>query len=104
MMDDSVRPSVGPAEVTYSFCPNCEIAILPGTDHRDDEGCFVALKQFVKLCQDDIENSRMRDFQHPTRDELLESLAYLEDQFEKFVIYATAILRDIKKAKRGTIG
>ena len=94
----SVGQSVPP-----SICPNCEIPIYPGSDHRDGEGCFAALKAFVKLCQDDIENSRMRDFQHPTRDELREHLVYLEDQFEKFTIYTGTIRTYIRNALRGTL-
>jgi hypothetical protein len=55
------------------------------------------------MCQDDIESSRMQGFQHPTRDELIQELAYLEDQFEKFVIYTGAIQARIKNARRGTL-
>ena len=87
----------------FNICSNCEIPILPGTDHRYDDGCFVALKQYVKLCQDDIESSRMRDFQHPTRDELATELEYLEKEFEKYTIYVNSVLARIQKARRGTL-
>jgi hypothetical protein len=55
----------------------------------------------VKLCQDEIENSRMRDFQHPTREELLEQIAYLAEQFDKFVIYVQSMRDHIAEASRG---
>ncbi len=83
-----------------SICPNCEIPTYLG-DHRTDDGCFAALKQYVKLCQDEIENSRMRDFQHPTREELLEQIAYLAEQFDKFVIYVQSMQSHIADASRG---
>jgi hypothetical protein len=86
-----------------SICPNCEIPILLGSDHRDGDGCFQSLKQFVKLCQDDIENSRMKDFQHPTREEMLDQLIYLEEQFNKFVVYTNTMLEEIRKIRRGTL-
>lgn len=89
--------------VPPSICPNCEVTIYPGSDHRDQDGCFVALKAFVKLCQDDIENSRMRDFQHPTREEMLDQLIYLEEQFNKFVVYTNTMLEEIRKVRRGTL-
>jgi hypothetical protein len=76
---------------------------LPGTDHTTDEGCFEALKQFVKLCQDEIESSRMRDFQHPTREELLTRIQYLDEQFERFVIYVTSMRDELRKLSRGTM-
>jgi len=82
-----------------SICSNCEIPIYIGTDHTTDDGCFVAMKQFVKLCQDDIENSRMRSFQHPTREELLNSMVYLEQEFEKFVIYINAMRERIRSSR-----
>lgn len=86
-----------------SICPNCEIPIYPGSDHQDQDGCFVALKAFVKLCQDDIEENRMRDFQHPTREEMLDQLIYLEEQFSKFVVYTNTMLEEIRKIRRGTL-
>jgi hypothetical protein len=86
-----------------SVCPSCEISILPGTDHTTDDGCFVALKQFVKLCQDEIESSRMRDFQHPTREELLERIIYITEQFDRFVVYVTSMRDELRKASHGTM-
>ncbi len=85
------------------ICPSCEIPIHLGTSHGSLQGCYIALKQYVKLCQDDIESSRMQSFQHPTREELLQELAYLAEQFEKFVIYTTSMHERIQKAQRGTL-
>jgi hypothetical protein len=84
-------------------CPSCNISIMPGTSHGSLQGCYDALKQFVILCQDEIESSRMHDFQHPTRDELMRDIAYLEDQFERFVIYVDAVRKKIADARRGTL-
>lgn len=83
-----------------SVCPSCEI---PGQQHSSDQACFVAMKQFIKLLQDELEESRMQGFQHPTRNELVQELAYLEEQFEKFVIYTNAIQERIRNARRGSI-
>ena len=78
-------------------CPNCEIPILPGTDHSEDEGCFVALKQFVKLCQDEIESSRMRDYERPTRDELIKAMLEMEEQFNKMAYYSDTLAHHIQE-------
>lgn len=86
-----------------SICPSCEIPILLGTSHGSLQGCYVALKAFVKLCQDDIENHRMEDFQHPTREELMHSFNHLEDQLGKFVFYVEAARQYIKDARSGTL-
>lgn len=86
-----------------TICPSCEISVLPGTDHTTDDGCFEALKAYVKLCQDEIEEQRMGSYQHPTREELIQELAYLEEQFGKFIVYAGAIHERIKNARRGTL-
>lgn len=95
--------SVGPSQPP-SICPLCEIPILPGTDHTGSiMGHIEALKQFIRLCQDDIENSRMRDFQHPTREELLSQIQYLSEQFDKFVIYVTSMRDHIAEASRGKL-
>lgn len=80
-----------------SICPSCDIPIYPGTDHTTDEGCFEALKQFVKLCQDEIEENRMHDFQHPTRDELMTAMLEMEDQFNKLATYSEALVDHIRK-------
>jgi len=102
--DSAAGPSVHPGEGRMpSVCPNCEIPIYPGTDHTVDEGCFIALKQFVKLCQDDIENSRMKDFQHPTREELVASVKELADRFEQLADFCDALSLGLRKLLHGTM-
>lgn len=86
-----------------SFCRRCGIAVIPGTDHSDKDGCFEALRAFVVLCQDEIEATRMRDFQHPTREELINALMEMESQFSKLVTYETALTEHIRKLLRGKL-
>jgi hypothetical protein len=62
-----------------------------------DEGCFVALKQFVKLCQDEIEESRIRDYEHPTREELMTAMLEMEEQFNKLAFYSDTLADHIQK-------
>lgn len=92
-------PSVPP----LSICPVCEIPIIQGTDHSSMIGCFDALKAFVKLCQDDIESTRMRDFQHPTREELIQALREMEEQFKKLVVYENALIEHVADLLRGKL-
>jgi len=92
-------PNFGPS--VPNVCPNCEIPIYPGTSHYDQDGCFVALKQFVKLCQDDIEESRMRDFQHPTREELMQAMREMEDIFNKLAGYSETLATHMQKLLHG---
>lgn len=99
---DSIGPTVRPSNARY-VCPNCDIPIYPGTDHQTDDGCFVALKQFVKLCQDDIENSRMREFEHPTREELVESVKELADRFEQLADFSDALSLKLRKLLHVTV-
>jgi hypothetical protein len=86
-----------------SVCRRCGIAVIPGTDHSTRDGCFEALRSFVILCQDEIESTRMRDFQHPTREELIQALSEMEDQFSKLVTYQSALTDHIRKLLRGKL-
>ena len=94
-------PQVG--QPNLSICHICEIAILPGTDHTTVPGHFKAIKQFVKLLQDDLEESRMEGFQHPTRQELISALLEMQAQFKKLVTYEDALVDHIGKLLRGTV-
>jgi hypothetical protein len=86
-----------PGQSTPAICHVCEIAILPGTDHTTPIGHFMALKEFVKLLQDDLEQTRMQDFQHPTRDELWQAMVEMEEQFNKLAYYSETLAEHIKK-------
>jgi hypothetical protein len=57
----------------------------------------------VKLCQDEIENSRINSYQHPTREELIDQYNYLSEQFEKFAIYVDGLRKHVQSVQRGTL-
>lgn len=46
------------------YCQRCGIPIYDGTNHSTMIGCFHALKAFVKVCQDQIEEDRMSAMSH----------------------------------------
>jgi len=91
MQGQSVGPSLPP------ICHVCEIAIMPGSDHSTVIGHFTAIKAFVKLLQDDLEQSRMQDFQHPTRQELMTAMLDMEEQFNKLAQYSDILAEQIRK-------
>jgi uncharacterized protein YllA (UPF0747 family) len=86
-----------------SICPRCEITIYPGYSHSNLAECFVSLKAFVKLCQDEIEEQRMKDMQHPTREELIRDLKDIQEQFRKLGVFADRAAGLIQNSLRATL-
>jgi hypothetical protein len=86
-----------------SICPRCEITIYPGYSHVTLPDCFVSLKAFVKLCQDEIEANRMKDFEHPTREELIRDLNDIAEQFRKLSEFSNQAIALIQKSLRVTL-
>lgn len=76
---------------------------MPGSDHSTVAGHFKAMKEFVKLLQDDLEATRMQEFQHPTHAELVSVLTEMQEQFSKLTIYNNALVERIGKLLRGSI-
>lgn len=91
MQGQPFGPSVPP------ICHICEIAIMPGSDHTTVVGHFAAMKAFVQQCQDELESTRMRDFQHPTREELIKGMLEMEEQFNKLAQYSDTLVEHIRK-------
>jgi hypothetical protein len=67
------------------------------------EQCFVSLKAFVKLCQDEIEEQRMKDMQHPTREELIRDLTDIGEQFRKLGEFSDRAMALVQKSLRVTL-
>jgi hypothetical protein len=46
------------------ICKRCNIPKYDGYKHRDLADCFYALKDYVKVCQDEIERTRLEGISH----------------------------------------
>lgn len=59
------------------LCKRCDIPIFDGFRHSTIYQCHDAIKAYLKVYQDDLEKRRMQEFEHPTRDELLDQMKNL---------------------------
>jgi hypothetical protein len=99
----SVTYSHDTGAVPPSICPRCDIPILPGYGHSSLDQCFISLIAFVKLCQDEIEESRMQTMEHPTREELIQDLRDIAEQFRKLSEFSDRAIALIQKNLRVTL-
>lgn len=98
--DDIPKSQVPPIP---PMCPRCEIPIYQGFTHINMVDCIVAMKAFIAVCQDQIEKDRMESFVHPTRDELLQHMRTMAQQFEQLASYADTLSQYVRHVLRVTL-
>lgn len=92
----------GPNDVP-PICQRCDIPIYRGYTHINMVDCMIALKDYIKVYQDQLEADRMKSFEHPTRDELLHHLKTMAQQFDQLASYAETLAQYVRYVLRVTL-